>query len=95
MSRGRIAALRRTYHCRICEDVMRVNSSGIPNNADRGSPLSVQISKEILEKIAISVSDRGLPGQTAGRQFEQARKGFLDAVLVFFTICILGNRGDC
>ena len=95
MSRGRIAALRRTYHRRICEGVMRVNSPGIPNNADRGSPLSVQIRKGILEKIAISVSNRGLSGQTAGRQSGQSIKSFLEAVLVFFTICIFGNKGDC
>ena len=78
MNQGRIAALRQEYHRRICADVMRVNESGVPNNADKGSSSSVRISKGILEKINVPAGSQEIPGQTAGRQFEQATKDFLE-----------------
>ena len=78
MSQGRIATLRQEYHRRICKDVMSVNESGVPNNADKGSSSSVRISKGILEKINIPAGSQEIPGQTVGRQFEQATKDFLE-----------------
>lgn len=78
MSQGRIAALRQEYHRRICEDVMRVNDSGVPNNADKVSPSSVRISKGILEKINIPVGSQAIPAQTVGRRFEETTKDFLE-----------------
>lgn len=48
MSDGRIAALRRRYHERICKDVLRVNGNGFPNNADSGSAASVSIGKGVI-----------------------------------------------
>lgn len=77
MSSSRIAALRRSYHQRICKDVLRVNGNGFPNNADSGSAASVSIGKGIIERIGIEVRVGSLPGQTAGRLFEVATKEFL------------------
>ena len=78
MSQGEIAELRRSYHRRICEDVLRVNSDGIPNNADRSSTSSSAIGKGIIAGIGMDVAEGRIPGQTAGRNFEAATKDFLD-----------------
>lgn len=77
MSSGRIAALRRSYHQRICKDVLRVNANGSPNNTDSGSAASVSIGKGVIEQIGIEVNTGSLPGQTAGRLFEVATQEFL------------------
>lgn len=77
MSSGRIAALRRSYHQRICKDVLRVNANGSPNNTDSGSAASVSIGKGVIEQIGIDVNTGSLPGQTAGRLFEVATQEFL------------------
>lgn len=83
MNQGKIAALRQDYHRRICRDVMRIDASGVPNNADKRSSSSTQISKGILERINIQVSNRELPAQTAGNQFEHATKDFLKRAFDF------------
>ena len=74
---GKIEDLRRSYHHRICRDVLRQNASGIPNNADSGSPASVRLGKGIVDNIGIQVKDEKLAGQTAGKRFEEATRDFL------------------
>ncbi len=74
---GKIEALRRDYHRRICRDVLRQTPDGTPNNADSGSTASVRLGKGIVDKIGLQVSTGRLAGQTAGHRFEQATKGFL------------------
>jgi len=78
MSDGEFIELRREYHRRICDEVLRINSSGIPNNADSGSRSSVAIGKRILEEIDLPVKEEHLAGQTAGHLFEKATCDFLD-----------------
>ena len=79
MSSGEIDRLRRAYHERIVNDVLRLGDSGIPNNADRGSKSSIAISKGIVERMGGDVAEGSLPGQTAGGQFEAATKDFLSS----------------
>ncbi len=74
---GKIEDLRRSYHQRICRDVLRKNASGIPNNSDSSSPASVRLGKGIVDNIGIQVKDGKLAGQTAGRLFEEATRDFL------------------
>ena len=74
---GRIEALRRDYHRRICRDVLRQTPSGIPNNADNGSAASVRLGKGIVDRIGLPISDEKLAGQTAGHRFEEATRDFL------------------
>ena len=74
---GKIEDLRRSYHHRICRDVLRQNASGIPNNADSGSSASVRLGKGIVDNIGIQVKDEKLAGQTAGKRFEEATSDFL------------------
>ena len=77
MSHGEIYALRQEYHRRIVRDVLRLNASGAPNNADLGSKSSVSISKGIVERLGGEVQEGSLAGQTAGGRFEAATKDFL------------------
>ena len=74
---GRMEDLRQSYHRRICEEVLRQNASGVPNNSDGSSAGSVRIGKGIIERIGFDVKTDRLPGQTAGRRFEEATKDYL------------------
>ena len=74
---GRIEALRRDYHQRICRDVLRRTTSGAPNNSDSGSSASVRLGKGIVDRIGLPVSVGRLAGQTAGHRFEEATRDFL------------------
>ena len=74
---GKIEDLRRAYHRQICDEVLRQDESGIPNNADKGSTASVRIGRKIIELIGFPVETGKLAGQTAGHRFEAATKDFL------------------
>ena len=74
---GRIEDLRRSYHQRICRDVLRKNAEGIPNNADKNSSASAKLGKGIVENIGTQIEIGTLAGQTAGKLFEEATKDFL------------------
>lgn len=74
---GKIDVLRQSYHQRICRDVLRKNAEGIPNNADRNSAVSARLGKGLVDNIGIEVKEGTLPGQTAGRLFEEATRDFL------------------
>ena len=74
---GRIEDLRRAYHRRICDDVLRQNASGVPNNADGASAASVKIGRGITDRIGFAVKTGRLAGQTSGRRFEEATRDFL------------------
>ncbi len=77
MTPGKIEELRREYHRRICTEVLHKSETGVPNNADRASAASVEIGKGIVDHIGIDVQTGSLPGQTAGRRFENATMNFL------------------
>lgn len=74
---GKIEDLRLAYHRQICDEVLRQDESGIPNNADKGSTASVRIGRKIIELIGFPVETGKLAGQTAGHRFEAATKDFL------------------
>lgn len=69
--------LRSAYHRWICEEVLRKNSAGVPNNADITSKTSVRLSKGISNRLGWPIKTGSLPGQTAGRQFEEVTRDFL------------------
>ena len=77
MGKGRIEKLRKAYHLRICKEVLRKNSAGIPNNADISNKTSVRLSKGISDRLGWSIKTGSLSGQTAGHRFEGATKDFL------------------
>ena len=74
---GKIEELRSAYHRQICDEVLRQNESGVPNNADSGSAASVRIGRGIIDRIGFPVKTERLAGQTAGHRFEAATKDFL------------------
>ena len=74
---GKIEELRSAYHRQICDEVLRQNESGVPNNADSGSQASVRIGRGIIDRLGFPVKTERLAGQTAGHRFEAATKDFL------------------
>lgn len=74
---GRIEELRCEYHRRICDQVLRQNNDGVPNNADSASTASVRIGRGIIDRIGIQIKNGKLPGQTAGNLFEVLTRDFL------------------
>ena len=77
MSVGKIEELRRAYHRGIFAEVLRKDTAGVPNNADKASAASVHIGKALIDHIGFDVQTGSLAGQTAGNQFEQATMNFL------------------
>lgn len=99
---GRIEDLRRSYHQRICRDVLRKNAEGIPNNADKNSSASARLGRGIVDNIGIQIEVGALAGQTAGRLFEEATRDFLREAFGFLShlrpgeweFSLGGNIGD-
>lgn len=99
---GRIEELRRGYHRRICDEVLRQNEAGVPNNADGGNKASVRIGRRIIDRIGFPVKSERLAGQTAGHRFEAATKDFLRDAFGFLAhlrpgkweFSLGGNIGD-
>lgn len=75
----RMAHLRGAYHRDIIDRVLRIDSAGVPNNADRGSESSKRIALTILEEIGAEPVAGRLSGQAAGRVFESATKEYLES----------------
>ena len=74
---GRIENLRREYHRQVFRNVLRQDARGRPNNADSSNKASIRLGQGIVNTIGISAKRGKLPGQTAGRKFEEETKGFL------------------
>ena len=74
---GRIEELRRAYHRRLFQDVLRQNEDGVPNNSDSGSAASIRLGRGIVGGIGIRPITARLAGQTAGHRFEEATRDFL------------------
>ena len=85
MTQGDIENLRRSYHKAICDEVLRKNESGIPNNSDSSSATSVSIGAGIIERIGMEVKTEKLAGQTAGKRFEAETKNFLQEAFTFLS----------
>lgn len=77
MSPGTFADLRRLYHAAVFERVLRIRENGAPNNADAGSVASVEIGRGVVAEIGLDPLVGRIPGQTAGRQFEEVTMDFL------------------
>ena len=76
-----IAELRKAYHRRICEEIIRLQKDGktqYHNFADKGSKASRAIAQGIVDRLGCSPSYAGLSAQTAGGLFEAITKDFLE-----------------
>lgn len=75
-----IGQLRKRYHRRICQEILRVkekNGHKYPNNADGDSKISVKIAWGVVNKLGCKLIGKKLSGQTAGNLFEQITRDFL------------------
>ncbi|HEY59017.1 MAG TPA: restriction endonuclease [Anaerolineae bacterium] len=76
------ATLRRAYHRQLCQQVLALDSRGVPNNADRHSRASRAIAQNLWQivcaKVSVTPPTRQVPGQTVGRAFETATRTYLE-----------------
>ena len=72
------ATARRSFHKALLASVLSVDSKGIPSNADRYSAMSVRIATGILERLGAGAASGRLVGQSAGSQFEEICKEYLE-----------------
>ena len=68
---------RRAFHAALLAQVMRVDSTGTPNNADRDSQLSSAIAKAVLREIG-KAEEGKFSGQALGSKFERVCEEFLN-----------------
>ncbi|MBA7532599.1 Type-2 restriction enzyme NgoMIV [subsurface metagenome] len=76
----KIVDLRKTYHARICKEIIRIsNSKGVdyPNFADGSSKASRQIALGITERLEYVANHVPVKEQTVGDLFELATRDFL------------------
>lgn len=71
-----LASARKRFHARLLNNVLKIDSDGIPSNADRGSKTSKVIAKNLAVLLGAGVGDR-LAGQTSGSKFESLAEEFL------------------
>jgi hypothetical protein len=70
--------LRKEYHKNLSKHVLSIDKSGIPNNADRHSNISVSLARGILNAMHLEISTAKSVGQTAGKEFERVTTVFLE-----------------
>jgi hypothetical protein len=81
-----IAELRREYHRRICEEVIRIRRAKgkeYPNSADSGNRSSIQIAWGIVRRLGCPLNYEGVKEQTAGGLFEEITRDFLESAFGF------------
>lgn len=72
-----ITAARKKYHeSLIADNILTIDSKGIPSNADKSSRLSISISRHIIENLTAETHDK-ITGQSSGAKFETANMQFL------------------
>lgn len=73
-----IDTLRTQYHAAIFTELLTIDGSGIPNNADKHSNISVKIAQIMVEQIGMRASVSKKAGQTAGKSFERITARYLE-----------------
>lgn len=77
-----IAEIRKKYHRRICDEIIRIikksGAKDYPNNADGSNTASRKIAWELVKLIGFKPIYGGISGQTAGNLFELITKDFLE-----------------
>lgn len=76
-----IADLRANYHCRICNEIIRLKDDGktkYPNFADKGNTSSREIALGIVQQLGCQPSCESISGQSAGNLFEAITRDFLE-----------------
>lgn len=78
-----LTELRKTYHQKICQNVIRTSvdrhqGNRYPNFADSGSKSSMDIAQGIVQRIGCIENQNAISGQTAGDLFEEYTKEFIE-----------------
>jgi hypothetical protein len=73
-----IESLREEFLTQICSTVIYLKKGTIPGMADVASPLSIEISRALIEQLARPICPKVVKGQTAGKRLEMAAKNFLE-----------------
>jgi NgoMIV restriction enzyme len=71
MSESAILQARRKLHAGLLRDLLTIDDAGVPANADRDSPASCDIAKELLNSIGSAKVEDRKQGQTLGKLFEE------------------------
>ena len=79
-----IVKLRREYHERICQEVIRIRQDTpknleYPNLADSGNKSSITIAWGLVQRLGCPKNYAGVSEQTIGGRFEKITKDFLEA----------------
>ena len=80
-----ITTLRRDYHQRICQEIIRWQRDGeilYPNLADKGNESSQVIAKQLVERFDWHLGDTPVSDQLAEQLFVKATRDFLEAAFV-------------
>lgn len=78
-----INSARERFHQGVSEEIIRIDSDGVPNFADKSNRASATIAKGVLANLPYSpnfLNDK-LAGQTLGHAFERACRTYIDATL--------------
>lgn len=77
-----IAELRRDYHRRVAEEIIRMSvgttaTRRYPNFADSGNAASIRFAQGIVDRLGHPIADERIKGQTSGGRFEICTRDFL------------------
>lgn len=79
-----LGTLRKNYHARICQEIIRIvtnprSNRSYPNFADGANRNSVNIANGITDLIEYQTNETALSGQSAGGNFEQITRDYLQS----------------
>ena len=79
-----ITSARTAFHQALLNGVLRVDSNGIPSNADKSSNISIAIAQGIVNQLRPNTTEQRLAGQRAGSRFEQVCENYISATFLHF-----------
>lgn len=88
---AKLDELRRQYHAEICASAMFLKRESVPNMADIANSLSRRISGLLVHQLPYPIGQVEIDGQTAGKQFEEATKSFLERSFSYLSHIRPGN----
>lgn len=77
-----LAKERGNFLAALLQGELTCDAEGVPSVADRGSAISVGISRAWVDKLGASVKREKASGQSAGKQFEHAVADFIESTFL-------------
>jgi len=69
---------RKSFHAALLNSILRIDATGVPSNADKGSRISTNIAIGIARRIGVEAIGARLAGQMSGNEFEEICRKFLE-----------------